>query len=115
MDLKLLVERYNENTEGRTIIPELEAYRLLWIKVILRAIYDYVLYENSKNKSLRDIGISAKKWLFEKPKAYENMALPNLCLELGLDVEKIRECAQSLTRDKIVKIEFLNRNKKNDR
>ncbi len=42
-----------------------EGYKLIWYKVILRAIYDYVLYKDSKNTSLRRLADGASRWLYE--------------------------------------------------
>ena len=42
-----------------------ENFRLLWIKVILRATYDWVLYRDSKSRASQRIAENAYKWLFE--------------------------------------------------
>jgi hypothetical protein len=103
-----------------------EGYKLIWYKVILRAIYDYVLYKDSKNTSLRRLADGASRWLYEPDvktvsivfnnRSIEREETPfnsftNICHVLGLDTEGIRQTAKRLTRKDIRKIEFFQRSK----
>jgi hypothetical protein len=105
-----------------------ENFRLLWIKVILRAAYDWVLYRDSKNQAYKRIADSADIWLFgdymEKIRrevdgvvriVLERPAnsLHCLCEELDLDIETVRRFAKRLTKKDIRKLEFFTRNRKN--
>jgi hypothetical protein len=103
-----------------------EGYKLIWYKVILRAIYDYVLYKDSKSSSLRRLADGAHRWLYEPDvknvvvrfngKRIEREETPfnsfsNICHLLALDTEGIRQTAKKLTRKDIRKIEFFQRSK----
>jgi hypothetical protein len=110
-----LINLYNEQVEQKKYLSEFEAERLLWFKVILRAIYDFVLYKNSKTPSLKRYGERASKWLFKNyTKNPPFQSFQNICQELDLSTEAIRRLAEKLPRSKIIKIEFLGRNKKHD-
>lgn len=104
-----------------------ENFRLLWIKVILRAAYDWVLYRDSKNQAYKRIADNAEVWLFgnylekirrkidgrivitlERP----SNSLDCLCEELDLDIGTVRKFAKRLTKKDIRKLEFFTRNKK---
>lgn len=106
-------------------INEHECFRLLWIKVILRASYDWVLYRNSKNHIYKKIADDAFRWLFDPPKEKRRVvlgnsvrvvliqefnALENICDAIDLDIDSVRRFAKQLTRDDIKKMEFLERN-----
>jgi hypothetical protein len=106
-----LIRQFNDDQERRTCPIELEAERLLWFKVILRAAYDFVLYKDSKDPDLKDKGDDAYHWLFEAPGDRFN-SFKYLCQELDLSVECVRNFVLTLPRSKIVKIEFLGRSKK---
>ncbi len=109
-------------------LPEHEAIRLLWIKVILRAAYDWVLYRDSKNNTYKKIAGDAFRWLFEisKETVIVNMnnkfivvdssgfnTLEKLCDVLDIEIESVRKFANKLTRGDVKKLEFLDRSKKN--
>ena len=100
-------------------IEQLEGFKLIWYKVILRAIYDYVLYKESRNKSLKRLADGAEKWLFlsARETSRKNISLlpfnslENLCTLLDLDMGEVRKFASKLNRTDIRKIEFFQRNK----
>ncbi len=115
---------YGSEENFRPKLSEHECYRLLWIKVILRAAYDWVLYRNSKNSINRKIAKDAHSWLFEAAKSKKKFiingeievlrielfnSLENICGFLDLDVDSVRKFAKTLTRDDIKKQEFLER------
>lgn len=115
---------YGSEENHRPKLSEHECYRLLWIKVILRAAYDWVLYRNSKNSINRKIAKDAHSWLFEVAKTKRKFiingeiealrielfnSLENICGFLDLDVDSVRKFAKTLTRDDIKKQEFLER------
>ncbi len=104
-----------------------ENFRLLWIKVILRAAYDWVLYRDSKSQAYKRVADNAYRWLFEdyfeKVKIIEEgvveiklerpfNSLFSLCEELDLDIDTVRKFAKKMTRRDIRKLEFFTRNRK---
>jgi hypothetical protein len=106
---------------------EYECLRLLWIKVILRAAYDWVLYRDSKNHITRNKANDAYRWLFNSTtikKTFkvgkivrtcviqESNSLENICDAIDLDIDSVRKFAKRLTRADIKKLEFLDRNTK---
>ncbi len=108
-------------------IGEHECFRLLWIKVILRASYDWVLYRDSKSKNLQRIAFDAHRWLFEpirdrkiikiKGREIETFreefnSLYRLCEALDIEIDCVRKFAATLTRDKVRKLEFFDRTSK---
>lgn len=82
-------------------------YRLLWVKVIIRAAYDYALWRESDNLHQRKFALDAEKWLFE-PSTLSN-GFENICYAFDLDVGGIRKYARALTREEVKKLEFKER------
>lgn len=82
-------------------------YRLLWVKVIIRAAYDFALWKDSRDLRLRKYAQDAEKWLFE-PSTLVN-SFENICYLFGLDIKKIRQYAQKLTKEDVKKLEFRER------
>jgi len=82
-------------------------YRLLWVKVIIRAAYDYALWKDSKDLRHRKFAEDARKWLFETSDLENSLA--HLCELWGLPLEKIRRFARNLTKEDVKKLEFKER------
>lgn len=82
-------------------------YRLLWVKVIIRAAYDYALWKDSKDLRYRKFAEDARKWLFD-PSELE-FGLSNICTVWGLPITKIRKFARELTKEDVKKLEFKER------
>lgn len=115
----------------KKFLDEHEGYRLLWLKVIARAAYDWVLYRNSKNGYYKRLADSAHTWLFVTKQKKKEITIPpgttvtvtyeainslrNVCEMLGLDVEDVRKFAKRLTRKDVRKLEFFSRMKKEDK
>ena len=83
------------------------AYRLLWVKVIIRAAYDYALWRDAKELRLRKFAQDAERWLFGK--SYLMNSFETICSVWYLPASKFRDWAKSLTRDQVKKIEFRER------
>lgn len=83
--------------------------KILWIMVIRRAMFDYVLWKDEQDVGKRRDADLVRKWLFE-PSNLES-SLANLCVALGLDIEMVRRKALELTRDEVKKIEFRERSR----
>lgn len=101
-------------TYGSMVSSESDRYsslRLLWIKVVIRAASDWVLYRESKNIKLRRWAEDAYRWLFEPSDLFNS--LDNICYLFNLDKTLIRDFATNLTRDQVKKMEFLERNSVN--
>lgn len=86
--------------------------RLLWVKVILRAAFDYALWRTSKNLHLRKHAVDAERWLFEPSSLM--FSFENLCFAFNFPKEKLRSWARSLTRDGVKKYEYRERSSKTD-
>jgi len=82
-------------------------YRVLWVKVIIRAAYDYALWKDSDDLRLRKFATDAAKWLFEES-TLDN-GFDSICQLARLPCEKLREWARKLSRDQVRKFEFLER------
>jgi hypothetical protein len=82
-------------------------YRLLWVKVIIRAAYDYALWKDSKDLRHRKFAEDARKWLFDSSDL--EFGLSNICEIWGLPLEKIRRFARNLTKEEVKKLEFKER------
>jgi hypothetical protein len=111
----------------KTYLEEHEGFRLLWIKVIARAAYDWVLYRDSKSRYYKRLAESAHAWLFDI-RTYKRRIVHNneiiereyepanslnvICDYLDIDAEEVRKFAKRLTRREIRKLEFFNRVKK---
>ena len=78
--------------------------RILWIRVIQRAIFDWVSYQDSTIKSKKSDAKSAYKFLFT-----DKDGLDYLCDVLCIDKDKFRHRASTMTKDEITKIEHLER------
>ena len=81
--------------------------RILLMKVIIRAMFDWASYKDHPKMEKRKDAESARTWLFEKsnhPNSFEN-----LCLMLGLNPKRIRERASVMTKEDVAKIEFKDR------
>lgn len=83
-------------------------YRVLWVKVIIRAAFDYTLWRDSSEFRLRKCAMDADRWF-----SCESAALPNcflhICDVLKLDPDLIRRCVKKLTREQVKKLEFKER------
>lgn len=116
-----------DNYSSGRRLNEHECFRLLWIKVILRAAYDWVLYRNSKSYSHKKDAEDAYRWIFDPPKEKRRVtingqvkviliqefnSLENICDAINLDIDSVRSFARRLTRDQVKKLEFLERSSK---
>lgn len=82
-------------------------YRLLWLKVIIRAAYDYALWKDLQDLRHRKFAEDARKWLFE-PSNLE-FSFTSLCAKFCFPVTRLREFAKNLTKEDVKKLEFRER------
>ena len=82
-------------------------YRALWMKVIIRAAFDWVSYRDSSKLEQRKEAEKAFKWLFHQSVLFNSFE--NVCQLVDLPPDKIRRWVQTLTREHVAKIEHLER------
>jgi hypothetical protein len=82
-------------------------YRALWLKVIIRAAFDWVTYRDSTKLENFKEAQMASKWLFE-PSELPN-SFENVCQMVDLPPEKMRFWAKNLSKEQVAKIEHLER------
>ena len=81
--------------------------KVLWFRVVQRAMYDYCLYKRSKDIRNRRLADSSSKWLFGRQAGPGSLIF--ICQQLDWDIERIRKKAKRLTPDAIKKIEHVDR------
>jgi hypothetical protein len=102
---KPYVEGYPESTyhsEDRYV-----GTRALWLKVIIRAVFDWVSYRDSTNIQKLKLAESARNWLFERSELFNGFE--NVCFQIDLSPQKVRVWARSISKDQVAKIEHLDR------
>jgi hypothetical protein len=82
-------------------------YRVLWVKVIIRAAYDYALWKESKDFKQRKYAMDAERWFFSESSLMNGFV--KICEVLKLDPALIRRCVRKLTREQVKKLEFKER------
>lgn len=86
-------------------------YRALWMKVIIRAAFDWVSYRDStKLDKLKDAE-SGYRWIFEDSELFNSFE--TICQLVDLPMDKVRRWAMSLTKEHVAKIEHLERESPN--
>ena len=81
--------------------------RALWLKVIIRAVFDWVTYKDSTKLDKKKYAEGADAWLFQKSLLFNSFE--NVCRQLDLDPNQIREQVRKMTKDDVSKIEHLER------
>jgi hypothetical protein len=98
---RLFTARIQHNPERYT------PYKMIWLKVIIRAVYDYVMWRNSPKVMNRKLADDAARWLFE-PSMHAN-GFEYLCEIMSLPQNDIRKWARRLTPDDVQKLELKER------
>lgn len=98
--------RISGNTCQRSV-DQYVGYRALWLKVIIRAAFDWVQYRDSSKLEKRKDAESGYKWIFE-PSELDN-SFENICKMIDLPPENLRTWAKTLTKEHVAKIEHLER------
>lgn len=96
----------NWSTTQRSVDPYV-GYRALWMKVIIRAAFDWVSYRDATKLELKKEAEKAEKWLFEPNELFNSF--DNICHLVDLPPDKIRVWARALTKEHVAKIEHLER------
>ncbi len=81
--------------------------RILWLKVIVRAMFDWVNHRDSLKLSQLKSAESAQSWLFGQSELFNGFE--SICANLGINPNWIRERAKKMTPDDVAKIEHLER------
>jgi len=81
--------------------------RALWLKVIIRAIYDWVTYKDSTKVEKKKFAESADIWLFQESLLFNSFE--NVCRQLDIDPVRIRAKVKTMTKEDVLKIEHLER------
>jgi len=84
-----------------------QGVRALWLKVIIRAVFDWVSYRDSTKHERRMDAESAHWWLFRTNDFFNSFE--NVCVQLDLDPNRVRTWANGVTKDQVAKIEHLDR------
>lgn len=86
-------------------------YRALWLKVIIRAAFDWVSYRDALKIEQRKEAERAYRWLFEPSELFNSFE--NICDLVNFPPDKIRRWVRSLTKEHVAKIEHLERDNVN--
>jgi len=92
------------------ILEKYDPYRVLWVKVIQRAAFDYVLWKDSKKLGLRRYAQCAERWFFSESSLVNSFV--SICGVLGLDPDYIRNLVRHLTKEQVKKLEMKERDGK---
>lgn len=82
-------------------------YRALWMKVIIRAAFDWVSYRDSLKMEHLKEAERAHKWLFDNSELFNSFE--NICHLVDLPPDKLRSWVKTLTKEHVAKIEHLER------
>ena len=81
--------------------------RALWLKVIIRAIFDWVSYRDSTKFQQKKLAEQAYNWLFNPSILFNGF--DHICAILEIPPEKVRLKARSMSKEQVAKIEHLER------
>jgi len=81
--------------------------RTLWVKVVIRAVFDWVSYRDSSKLMQIKLAESAYNWLFKESEVFNSFE--NVCFYLDMSPSNIRNWAKALSRDQVLKIELADR------
>lgn len=98
---------FQEDTPPPALPDRYVGIRVLWFKVIIRAVFDWVSYRDSLKFFQRKLAESAATWLFQESNLFTGF--DNICVQLDLAPAKVRKWARSMTKDQVTKMEHLER------
>lgn len=81
--------------------------RVLWLKVIIRAVFDWVSYRDSNRPWLKKYADAAASWLFQEGDYFNSFT--NICAQLDLAPSLVRKWARSMSKEQVTKMEHLER------
>lgn len=102
--MSLELEYDGPNAASPALTPE----RRLYLAIVRRAIWDFVLYKKSKNVEKRALAREAEGWLFwpgeEDTDAEGRVTFQYVCSILNVDPARIRHSAKRLKRTDIQRL-----------
>lgn len=81
--------------------------RALWLKVIIRAMFDWVSYRDSPKLIHKRLADQAHDWLFNQSNVFNGFE--NICNQIDINPEWVRRKAACMTKSDVAKIEHLER------
>jgi hypothetical protein len=78
-------------------------FRVLWLKVIVRAISDYVTYKDCSKLEKKRYADGASVWMF-RPNVCFN-GFENVCRMLDIDPNRVRSRARKLSKEEVANLE----------
>lgn len=90
------------------VVERYVGYRALWMKVVIRAAFDWITYRDSLKLEQKKEAEKAYRWLFQ-PSCLFN-SFENVCeLFLGRTPDTVRQRILLMTKEHVIKIEHLDR------
>jgi hypothetical protein len=98
---------FQETTSPAALSDRYVGYRVLWLKVIIRSVFDWVTYRDNLRMEKRKYAESAYTWLFESNNLINGFE--SVCCMLDLSPSRVRTWAKSMSKDQVMKMEHLER------
>lgn len=98
---------FQESVPPPALADRYVGIRVLWLKVIIRAVFDWVSYRDSNKLQQKKLADNAYSWLFLENRLFNG--LENVCGLLDLSSERVRIWANSMSKDQVTKMEHLER------
>ncbi len=96
-----------DSVPGPSLDRRYSGVRMLWIKVIIRAAYDWVTQRDSTKYHKRLEAKSAEVWLFHESHVF--ISFENICRYNDVDPERVRIRIRNMSKEDAKKIEYLDR------
>ena len=96
-----------DSVPGPALDRRYSGVRMLWIKVIIRAAYDWVTYRDSSKLQLRKYAESADAWLFGESHVFNSFE--NVCKYINANPVRVRARIRTMSKEDAKKIEYLDR------
>lgn len=98
---------YQDSTPTAALEDRYVGIRVLWLKVIIRSVFDWVSYRDSNKPWLKKYADAAASWLFVEGDYFNSFT--NICAQLDLSPSLVRKWARSMSKDMVTKMEHLER------
>lgn len=81
------------------------SYRTLWIRVYIRAVFDFVQYRDVIDVKLRRHAEDAHRWLFEPAEGFNSFE--HICEVFDLPLATLRSFACKITKEDVKRMEHI--------
>jgi hypothetical protein len=81
------------------------SYRTLWIRVYIRAVFDFVQYQDVTDVKLRRHAEDAHRWLFEPAEGFNSFE--HICEVFDLPLATLRSFARKITKEDVKRMEHI--------